>query len=95
MNEEGKPPTLEDRQRERQRCGVCGLPHPFLEVCPFVAEREVRVEFGIVDGKRRARTRVERTRYFERPELFKALQDAMDETTPEAAAAKPRRTRKT
>lgn len=77
--------TPRDRQLEQTRCGVCGLTHPFLTVCPFIAEREVRIEFGIVaGGQRRMRTRIERTSYFPRPELFKALEEA---TTAAAAEA--------
>lgn len=75
--------TPRERELEKQRCGVCGLIHPFLTVCPFIEEREVRYEFGLDgQGRRRARFRTERTKYFPRPELFKAV---------EALTAKPRR----
>jgi len=69
--------TPKDRQMEELRCGICGLPHPFLTVCPFVEEREIRYEFGLDGaGRRRARTRIERTKYFPRPQLFKAIEEA-------------------
>lgn len=54
---------------EPPRCGVCGVAHPHLDVCPFVAETEVSI-----DAK--SGRRVVRTRYFERPQLFDALVEA-------------------
>jgi len=70
-------PTPRERELEQHRCGVCGLIHPFLVICPFIEEREVRFEYGLDGtGRRRARTRIERTKYFPRPELFKALEEA-------------------
>lgn len=66
-------PDLKEQLVERERCGVCGLVHPFLRVCPFVEEVEVREETSVTDG-RRVRTRVERTRYFPRPKVFAALE---------------------
>lgn len=73
-----KKPTAKEQLAERQRCGICGLIHPFLTVCPFVKEHEVRYEYApSADGQgRRSRTRIERTRYFPRPEIFKALEEA-------------------
>ncbi len=69
--------TPRDRLLEQERCGVCGLIHPFLVVCPFVEEREVRYEYALDgNGRRRTRFRVERTKYFPRPELFKAIEEA-------------------
>ena len=77
---------------EKERCGVCGLMHPFLTVCPFVEEREVRHEFGLgADGRRKVRTRIERTRYFPRPQIFEALQAMTSEN--EATEPPARRSR--
>lgn len=74
MTEEAKP-TPREQLLERERCTVCGLVHPHIKVCPFIEEHEVRIEFGLVgEGRRRARVRVERTRYFPRPQIFEALE---------------------
>lgn len=61
------------RELEQQRCGVCGLIHPFLAVCPLIEEQEVRVDANRTAG---TRSRIVRTRYFPRPEIFKAIQEA-------------------
>lgn len=60
--------SLEERLAERDRCRICGLLHPFL-LCPFVEEHEVRYEVSVVDG-RRVRAKVERKRYYPRPEVW-------------------------
>ena len=72
--------TASERQLEQTRCGVCGLTHPFLTVCPFIAEQEVRTEHGMSVTGQRTRIVVSRTRYFERPELFKAVEQAISES---------------
>ena len=80
MAEETKPDVPDG-----PRCGVCGLVHPFLTVCPFIEEREVRYEFTAGQTKRQVRARIERTRYFPRPQLFEALEKNLtdEESKPE------------
>lgn len=92
--------SARERLLEQERCGVCGLVHPFLKVCPFIEEAEVRYEFGLVDGRRKVRSRIERTKYFPRPQVFEALEAAIaaeatpvkSEPPPAPKARKPRRT---
>ncbi|HXI96978.1 MAG TPA: hypothetical protein VNG04_12685 [Candidatus Acidoferrum sp.] len=85
-----KPPSPHERQIEATRCGVCGLAHPFLTVCPFIEEREIRYDYALDgEGRRRARARTERVRYYPRPEVFEALTEAI---TPRARKRRPRRT---
>lgn len=62
-----------------ERCPICGLPHHHLQVCPFVAETEVREEY-VPDGRRRRLiARIVRTRYYRRDQLFEALVEAQGE----------------
>ena len=73
---------------EAPRCGVCGLLHPLLTICPYVQEQEIREEY-VADGRRRRLlTRTIRTRYFHRPEIAAAsvasLEDDGTEGTQEA-----------
>lgn len=68
------------------RCGVCGLAHPHLTVCMFVAEHEVREEYVPGGRRRRLLARIVRTRYYRRDALFEALIAAQEPDAPEVEA---------
>ena len=61
------------------RCGVCGLQHPFLTVCPYVQEQEIREEYVGTGRQRRTVARIIRTRYFPRPDIAEALIPSLEE----------------
>jgi hypothetical protein len=74
---------------EHTRCGVCGLLHPLVTVCPYIQEQEIREEF-VPDGqRRRLAARIVRTRYFPRPEIAQASLVSVEEGPEEAE--EPRR----
>lgn len=74
-------PDAETTAKVHPLCGVCGVPHPFLTVCPFVEEEEVRVVYGRgADGQRKVAERVIRRRYFQRPQVFDAIAKAATES---------------
>lgn len=54
------------------RCGVCGLLHPLVTVCPYIQEQEIREEYVSDGRRRRLQARIVRTRYFPRPEIAAA-----------------------
>lgn len=60
-------------------CGVCGVEHPHLVVCPYVLETEQREEYEWHGLKPIIRVRVVRTVYAPRAELMAAILDAEDD----------------
>lgn len=61
--------------------------HPHVQVCPYIAEQEVREEF-VPDGRRRRlMVRVVRTRYFPRPEIAAASVASLEDDAGTEVAA--------
>ena len=59
-------------------CGVCGVEHPHLTICPYVLETEQREQYEWRGDDRRILVRVVRTRYAPRAELIEAILSATD-----------------
>ena len=57
---------------QHPRCRVCGMWHPHVQVCAYIAEQEIREEFVSDGRRRRLAARIVRTRYFPRPEIAAA-----------------------
>ena len=69
------------------RCVVCGLQHPFLTVCPYIKEQEIREEYVGTGKQRRTVARIIRTRYFPRPDIAEALIPSLEEASEEPRGA--------
>ena len=75
---------------EHPHCGVCGLLHPLVNICPYIAEQEIREEYAQDRGRRRLVARVTRTRYYRRPEIAAASVASLDDEAPaDGAPATP------